>query len=160
MGPDELHPCLLKSCSDSLSYPVWLIFKKSLDTGQLPLMWKRSLVVPIYKKGSCYAPLNYRPVSLTCVLVKCMEHILVDFIFSYVNNNNLLDVNQYSFRSGKSTEDQLLFTYNDITKWVDHGHNADLILFDFSKAFDVVVHDFLVQKLLKLGIRGKILDWI
>ena len=116
MGPDELHPCLLKACSSNLSYPIWLIFRKSLNTSMLSGVWKRSLVVPIFKKGSQYVALNYRPVSLTCVLSKCIERILSEYIFSYANANNLLDANQYGFGAGKSSENQLLLTYSDITK--------------------------------------------
>lgn len=94
MPQDELHLCPLKLCSSSLSDPVWIVFKKSLDTRIFPLIWKRSLLVPIYKMGYRHAPLNYRPVSLTCVLAKYMEKVIGDFIFSYVNANNLLDPTQ------------------------------------------------------------------
>ena len=67
---------------------------------------------------------------------------------------------QFGFRPGRSTEDQLLLTYNDISYAIDQGNIVDLILFDFSKAFDTVCHDILLDKLRKLGITGKLLSWI
>ena len=70
MGPDGLHPLLLKSCSDNVAYPLYRIFVASLQSGHLPQMWKSSEVVPIFKKGSRYDPLNYRPISLTSVCCK------------------------------------------------------------------------------------------
>lgn len=160
MGPDELHPHLLKSCKVELAYPLWLIFRTSLDTTTLPSIWKRSFIVPIFKKGTRHDPLNYRPVSLTSVCVKSLERILCKFIYDYATSNNILCNEQFGFRSGRSTEDQLLLTYNDISYAIDLGNNVDLILFDFSKAFDTVCHDILLDKLRKLGITGKLLGWI
>ena len=46
MGPDNLHPFLLKHCSDSLATPIFCLFLKSLEDGALPSLWKTSLVVP------------------------------------------------------------------------------------------------------------------
>ena len=98
MGPDDIHPYLLKSCSVHLSYPLWLIFRSSLLTASIPSVWKKSLVVPIYKKGSRYDPLNYRPVSLTSVPGKCMEHILTKVIYEFIESNNLFNKDQFGFR--------------------------------------------------------------
>ena len=160
MGPDGIHPHLLKSCRSELSYPLFCIFQKSYSTSSLPSIWKKSLVVPIFKKGSRHDPLNYRPVSLTSVCVKSLERIICKFMYDYASDNDLLTKDQFGFRAGHSTEDQLLLTYNEISHFLDNGFNVDLILFDFSKAFDVVCHTLLLEKLSKLGITGNILSWI
>lgn len=116
--------------------------------------------MPIFKKGIRHDPLNYRPVSLSSVCVKSLERILCKFIFDYATSNNILCNEQFGFRPGRSTEDQLLRTYNDVTCAMDQGKNVDLILFGFSKAFDTVCHDILLDKLRKLAITGKLLGWI
>ena len=67
MGPDDIHPLLLKKCADQLAQPLMTIFNRSLREGTLPDSWKRSLVVPLFKKGVRSDPLNYRPISLTSV---------------------------------------------------------------------------------------------
>ena len=72
MGPDGIHPNLLKSCP-AIALPLFLIFRKSLSMGKLPEEWKKSTIIPIFKKGSRYTPLNYRPISLTSVCCKTLE---------------------------------------------------------------------------------------
>ena len=160
MGPDGLHPHLLRSCSEALAYPLYTIFCKSLAEGSLPAEWKTSLVVPIFKKGSRYDPLNYRPISLTSVPGKCMERLICREIHQFLEANEVLSDEQFGFRPGRSTDDQLLLTYNDITKSLDGGLVSDLILFDFSKAFDMVCHSVLLEKLSCLGFRDQVIDWI
>ena len=76
MGPDGLHPHLLKACASSLSRPLHMIFNRSLVEGSLPQLWKLSHVVPIFKKGSRFDPLNYGPVSLLSVPSKCLERFI------------------------------------------------------------------------------------
>lgn len=160
MGPDEVHPLLLKKCASQLALPLHRIFSRSLLEGRLPDIWKSSLVIPIFKKGHRYTPLNYRPISLTSVPGKCMERIICSQLSSYLEEHSLLSSEQFGFRVGRSTQEQLLLTYNFVSKQIDEGYVTDLILIDFSKAFDVVVHSLLLDKLRCLGIQGTILQWI
>jgi len=71
-GPDEIHPIVLKECSNSLAEPLLLIFMKSYETGILPEDWKTAHVVPIFKKRKKTDKANYRSVSLTSVPGKIM----------------------------------------------------------------------------------------
>ena len=160
MGPDGVHPFLLKSCASQLAYPLTVIFHRSLSEGVVPFAWKSSIVVPIFKKGTRSDPLNYRPVSLTSVCCKTLERLISEHLTSFLEDNALLDDNQFGFRSGRSTMEQLLLVYSEVSKIHDEGGIADVILFDYSKAFDVVCHDILISKLFHLGVRGNILQWI
>ena len=159
MGPDGIHPCILKYCSN-LVVPLFMIFAKSLDDGVVPSQWKFSEIVPLFKKGSRSDPLNYRPISLTSVCCKSLERIVASSLMSFLETNLLLSPDQFGFRSGRSVEDQLLLVYNDISAWLDSGFSADVVLFDFSKAFDVVSHGVLMDKLSLLGVSGRLLKWI
>ena len=67
---------------------------------------------------------------------------------------------QFGFRAGRSTVDQMVLVYDSISKWYDEGYVTDLILFDFSKAFDVVSHMVLLVKLKHLGIDEDLISWI
>lgn len=160
MGPDDLHPYVLKACADELAYPLQIIFRRSLREGDLPTRWKTSLVIPIFKKGSRFDPLNYRPISLTSVVCKTMERLVCTQLRDYLETNSLLTTNQFGFRSGRSTMDQLLLVYNTVSKNNDLGGVTDVIFFDFSKAFDVVCHKILIDKLRSIGFSGKLIDWI
>ena len=71
-----IHPCVLKDCAHDLAYPLFRMFRKSLDEGNVPNYWKSGNVTPIYKKGSRTSVDNYRPVSLTSVICKVMERLL------------------------------------------------------------------------------------
>ena len=160
MGPDNLHPHMLKNCASQLAYPLHLIFTRSLNEGCLPSHWKSAMVSPIFKKGVRYDPLNYRPISVTSVCGKVFERILCEHLTTFLESNSILSPHQFGFRSSRSTMDQLLLVYDFVSKHIDEGGVTDVILFDFSKAFDVVVHSLLISKLQCLGIQGKILDCI
>ena len=159
-GPDNLHPLLLRECAPGLVYPLYLLFRQSVRECRLPTVWKTSIVVPIYKKGSRYDALNYRPISLTSVTCKCLERIIVRQLTAYLEDNNILTEHQFGFRSGRSTQDQLLSVYNDVSRIVDEGNVVDLIMFDFAKAFDTVSHPILLTKLHLLGIHSHLIHWI
>ena len=160
MGPDFLHPQVLKNCSEALSYPMYLIFCRSLAEGTVPSAWKRSTVIPLFKKGSRYDPLNYRPVSLTSVCCKTLERIVAKHIHEYLESNAILSNHQFGFRPGRSVMEQLLLVYNDVSSNIDADQTVDLVLFDYSKAFDVVCHNVLLEKLQLIGIDGRLLAWI
>ena len=153
-GPDGFHPCLLKSCASALAYPLFIIFQKSLLDSSLPALWKLAYVPPLFKAGSRYSRDNYRPVSLTSVCCKTMERLIKAHIVEYLEANGLLSDLQFGFRGGRSTEDQLLIFYNRIADWMDKGRVVDVIYLDFSKAFDVVSHEILLEKLDCLGFDG------
>ena len=160
MGPDSVHPRVLKSCANSLAYPLYLIFKDSFYSRRVPKQWSVSNIIPIFKKGSRCNPLNYRPISITSVCCKTMERIVTNRLVEYLETNGILATEQYGFRKGRSVEDQLLLAYNDVTEWVDQGFIVDIVHFDCSKAFDVVNHSILLTKLRCIGIEDFFLDWI
>ena len=160
MGDDGIHPRLLESLKHVLSIPLCLIFNSSLQFGILPVQWLNSTVVPIYKKSHRYNPLNYRPISLTSVTCKLLEKIIVNHLTDYLQLNNILTPQQYGFRANFSTVDQLISTYNDITGMIDQGQVVDLVFMDYSKAFDSVCHQTLLNKLHSIGIQGCLLGWM
>ena len=159
-GRDEVHPLFLKSCAEAVCFPLLLIFVKSLRSGILPVEWRHSLVVPIFKSGSRCSPLNYRPISLTSVCCKTMERIIAGHIESYLEANGFIEQGQFGFRRGRSTEDQLLLVYCEVARLVDLGCVVDMVFLDFSKAFDLVSHQMLLEKLLALRFDPYIVGWI
>jgi len=72
-GIDSIVPTILKRVANDISSPLCTIFRKSLDTGQVPDSWKCANVTAIFKKGSKDHPGNYRPVSLTSHVCKLLE---------------------------------------------------------------------------------------
>ena len=89
-GPDSLSPALLKFISGDISPGLAQIFKHSIETSFLPLDWKLANVVPIFKKSDKKLSFNYKPISLTSVSSKLIEHIIAHKIKEYLDKNNLL----------------------------------------------------------------------
>ena len=139
-GPDGLTPKILKECAKNVAPLLQQIFQRSLDTGDLPDDWKQANVSPIFKKGNRSDPANYRPVSLTSIPCKLLEHIIFTSIMSHLEKNNILNDEQHGFRKGRSCETQLALTIDDLAKILDKQGQADVIIMDFSKAFDLVPH--------------------
>ena len=117
-------------------------------------------VSPIFKEGSCSYPSNYRPISLTSVLCKTLEHIIYSNIMSHLEEHSLLLDLRQGFRKGFSCKSQLILTLHDLAKNFEHKPQTNLVLLDFSKAFDSVLHQRLLLKLASYGMRGHTLTWI
>ena len=89
-----------------------------IDSGTLPPLWKDANVVPVYKKGERSNPANYRPISLTCILCKTLEHIVASSITKHLSKLNISYELQHSFREKRSCESQLLMMVDDLFKSV------------------------------------------
>ena len=159
-GPDNISNKLLKYSSEVLALFLCNIFKQSLDHGVIPEEWCKALVCPIYKDGSKTDPGNYRPISLTCVCCKIMEHILGSSIMKHLDENNLLSPAQHGFRKGLSCETQLVMLTDMLGKALDTKQSVDAIFLDFSKAFDRVPHGRLISKLSSYNLDDKVIAWI
>ena len=160
MGPDGLAPKLLLEAKDQISYPLCLLFKKSLQETVIPDDWKVATVTPIFKKGNRTKAENYRPVSLTSIVCKLFESIIRDNLVHYLESNALIINSQHGFRKGRSCLTNLLEFLDKVTGCVDSGENVDVIFLDFAKAFDKVPYKRLMLKLKSHGIIGKVAQWI
>ena len=158
MGPDNLHPKLLKILEENSDFvnALTLLFNKCVEQECIPAIWKNAVVIPIHKKGSVHLPENYRPVSLTCILCKLYETLLREHILSYVTD--VITDKQHGFTIGKSCLSNLLETLDIANQYIAEGNCVDILYFDFSKAFDTVSHYRLLVKLEALGFSKNMLN--
>ena len=98
LGPDELHPRVLKEFATELGQVFAHLFQKSLDTAKIPKEWSLANICPLYKKSDRALTCNYRPVSLTCVPCKLLEHIVCSNIMAHLDEYKLLSDGQHAFR--------------------------------------------------------------
>ena len=159
-GPDNIPACFLQSAASELAGMLTFIFQQSLDSGDTPKDWREANVVPIFKKGDRSKPANYRPVSLTAICCKQLEHIIVSNTLQHLTDHNILTDNQHGFRRGRSCETQLIITTDDFARSLDKSAQIDVAVLDFSKAFDKVPHQRLLSKIEYYGVRGNTNRWI
>ena len=151
---------MLKICDSVLVDPLSLIYKNCINSGVFPDIWKRSHIIPTYKKNDKHCINNYCPVSLLTICGKIFECILYNRLFSYLESKTLLTPHQSGFRPNDSCTYQLLSIVHSI--YTDFDHNPSLEVrgnfLDISKAFDKVWHEGLLYKLESIGISGNLLN--
>ena len=123
----------------------------------MPSDWKLPILLQSLRKVTNIKPATIGPVSLACILGKCMEHIIVSSISTHLDTNTILNPLQHGFRKRLSRHSQLLLLFHDLASVPTE---TDMIVMDFSKAFDKVPHRILLYKLEWYGIRGGTHDWI
>lgn len=118
-GPDGIPNIFLVNTAQKLSYPLYLIFKKSIDCGIFPDRFKESLVTPIYKKGLKSEIDNYRPVCILNAFSKVFERLVHNKLFEQIQH--LIDTKQHGFVKSKSTTTNLMLYTNFIATNLDLG---------------------------------------
>ncbi|XP_062575423.1 uncharacterized protein LOC134237333 [Saccostrea cucullata] len=131
-GPDEIPAFILKQSAESIAPYLTRMFQLSLDYGQKPDEWP----------------------------CKLLEHVVHSTVMDHFDRNNILCDEQHGFRARRSCETQLVITLDQLARNMDQGYQTDVILLDFSKAFDKVPHQRLLLKLEHYGVSGTTLGWI
>ena len=158
-GPDPIPGKVWKEFAFELSPVITNIYNASMVQGYVPVFLKRSEVVPVPK---CSPPKvveqDLRPISLTPHIAKVMEGLTLDSLFKQVCDK--LDTHQFAL-DGKSTTHALVFFLQVILEALDQGDTYARIFFtDFSKGFDLVDHNILIQEMELLGVHEATIRWI
>ncbi|KAK4811142.1 LOW QUALITY PROTEIN: hypothetical protein QYF61_019773 [Mycteria americana] len=154
MGPDGIHPRVLRELAEVLTKPLSILYQQSWLTGEVPVDWR------LANKGRKEDLGNYRPVSLTSVPGKLMEQIILSAITWHVEDNQVIRPSQHGFMKGRSCSTNLISFYDKVTRFVDEGKAVDVVFLDFSKAFDTISHRILLEKLAAHGLHGRMLRWV
>lgn len=156
-SPDDIPAIFYKNLSDSISQPLSLLYNKSVKEGKCPELWKISYVLPTFKSGNRSKVENYRPISILCAISKVMERIMFNRLYAHVKDH--ISAYQHGFIPDKSVQSNLLEYVNFIVESISQGGQVDTIFTDFSKAFDKVSHNLLIQDLEKVGVKGSYKSW-
>lgn len=159
-GPDNIPGLILKECAEVIAPVLACLINKSFSSGELPSDWKHAVVTPIYKKGDKLNPANYRPISLTSIICKCMERLILNKLKSFLYKGNLIPPQQHGFVEKRSTITNLLYCLDKWSQYFDNHDPLDIFYLDFERAFDKVPHRRLLLKLKHFGIQGALLKWI
>ena len=159
-GQDQITCRFLRKLATEIVPILTEIFCHSLRDGQIPNDWRNADVAPVFRKRNRNLFENYRPVSLTCVCRKLLEHIITSHIRTHLDQHTILSTFQHAFRKFFSCETQLLVTKQDLLSYRERNVQIDVAVLDFSKTFDTVPHKRLLGKLSFYGIKGPVLSWI
>ena len=160
----SLSPLVFKETVSDISVVLTFIYNQSLSSGTIPADWRMANIFALHEKGPKDLAEDYRPISLTSVCCKTLEHIVYSNVCKFLdskNSNNILTTKQLGFRPGFSCETQLILSVDDWARSLDSSFRTDVAIFDFSKAFDSVPHTRLLGKLhyRYYGICGQMLTW-
>ena len=133
------------------------LFNMSFESGKIPTEWKKALVVPVFKRGDKSLPMNYRPISLLCIVSKVQERIVFNKLYRFLHS--ILSLHQSGFRKADGTEFQLVRLVQQWSEILDASQYVGAVFFDLQKAFDKVWHSGLLAKLQATGITGRALAW-
>ena len=134
MGPDGLHPRMLRELAEMIARPLSAIYQHSWLSGGVPEDWRLANVIPIYKKGRKEDRRIYRPVSLSSVPGKVMEQIILAEITWHVRGIQGIRPSQHRFVKGRSCLTNLISFYNWVTRQIDEGKAVDVVFLDRNKA--------------------------
>ncbi|MCG8048030.1 MAG: reverse transcriptase domain-containing protein, partial [Candidatus Thiodiazotropha endolucinida] len=158
-GLDCLGPRILKMAAHCVSPSIAMLINKSITTGQFPTHLKLAKVFPIFKGGTKTDPSNYRPISILPTVSKIFEKHVNQHLMGYLNKYNILHENQSGFRQKHSCQTALIKLIDNWMECIDNGDVVGTLFLDFRKAFDLVDHDILVNKLSLYKVSPLALDW-
>ncbi|GFV33051.1 probable RNA-directed DNA polymerase from transposon BS [Trichonephila clavipes] len=162
-GPDNIHGVMITHLGLRGTQRLLDVFNQSWKSGRLPNEWKRAIIIPIRKPGKVLSSPEsyYRSVALTSIPCKIMERMMLRRLAYFLDSNNLLPREQYGFRRGRSTEDQILYFCQCVRgdQNLKPTNNTAAAFLDLS-AFDMIWRNKLILKMFDVfGIKGKALPW-
>ncbi|XP_075157874.1 uncharacterized protein LOC142231140 [Haematobia irritans] len=135
------------------------IFNEMIENRKYPDVLKIHKIIPIPKVPGSRRVTDFRPVAVLPIIDKIFEKIICNQFSQFLNENNILYENQFGFTKGCGTDAALVYVIEYICAGLDSGYKGVAgVFFDYSKAFDLVQHDILLEKLRYIGVSGRTVE--
>lgn len=158
-GLDDISVKFVKLAADSISPVLSTIFNKSISTGIFPNALKKAKITPIHKKGSKHDKNNYRPISILPILSKIIEKHVCSTLKQFVDTYQVIQHRQSGFRKGHSCQTALTQIIDEWITAIDQGNIVCTVFLDLTKAFDLVNHNILLDKMKKYRCSDNAVTW-
>jgi len=150
---------LFQQCSVELANIVSHIFNCSILSGRVPSQWLTAIVTPIPKIPRPLHVSDLRPISVTPILSRVVEKLIVNkWLRPAIPSHSIAD--QFAFRRTGSTTAALVYLMHHVTRLLETNTYVRCLMIDFSKAFDIVDHAIIAEKICKLSLPWFISNWL
>ena len=158
VGPDDISPRLLKTCSSELCGILTHLFNLSLRLQKVPRLWKTSCLVPVPKKTHPTHHNDYRPVALTSHIMKTFERLVLSYIRTSVSTQ--MDPLQFAYQPNISVDDALIYMLQRAYTHLDTPDaSVRITFFDFSSAFNTIQPRLLGEKMEMMKVDPLLVLW-
>ena len=146
-GLDTINALLLKTSLPYIVQPLTHIYNLCIKQSTFPKAFKSAKVIPLPKTTDLRNPSNFRPISLLSVLSKPLEKHIYKHLIDYMEHHGLFHAFQSGFRRNHSCHTALVHLCDKWLSAINKSEITGAVFLDFKKAFDLVNHDILLQKL-------------
>ncbi|GAB0179914.1 mitochondrial enolase superfamily member 1 [Grus japonensis] len=160
MGPDGIHPGVLRELAEVLTKPLSIISQQSWLTREVPVDWRLANMTAHLQEGLEGGSGELQACPSDLGVGKIIEDIILSAIIRHIQDNQVIRPSQYGFMKGKVCLTNLIPFYDKMIHLVDEGKAVNVVYADFSKAFDTISHSILLEKSTAHGLDRRMLCWV
>ena len=155
----DIPNVLYRHAAHQLAFPLSKLLRESFNVAQVPKPWKKAVIAPIPKNRTPSIE-DIRPISLLSPLSKVMEKIVLSSIKDTLLDN--YEKYQFGFRPNSSTQCALLSLHDQTTRYLDDPSTFGVLVisYDYSKAFDRLRFDLIIQRFASCGFPSIVIKWM